>query len=182
MMSERNLALPPAGSSIAMVTHRLEEIACAIHATVQRKKAAAAEEDRLRVPVDAYEHFRRQAFKLLAYYVDNGFPAAFQWLLQMHGKGPRRSRGSVQGNEFHLGLLAMTAAAGQFMHRNKLRDLAFLMQQAHIDGIAPMQFDKFVPQARKRARIERVAVTAERGRAIRQRSMTSATIASERQT
>jgi len=46
-MSERVPPLPPTGSSIAMVTHRLEEIACAIQRTVQRKKAAAAAEDLL---------------------------------------------------------------------------------------------------------------------------------------
>ena len=167
-MSEWKPSLPDAGSSIALVTHRLEEIACAIQVTVQRKKAAAAEVNRLRVPLEAYAHFRARAFKLLAHYVDNDFEASFRWLLDMHGKSPKRARGSVCGNEFYLGLLAMEAAAGPFMHRNKLRDLAALMQQAHIAGIAPTQFDEFVPQARKRARNERVVVSAERGRTIRQ--------------
>lgn len=180
-MSERNPPLPPAGSSIAMVTHRLEEIACAIQNTVQRKKAAA-EEKRLSVPLEAYAHFRLRAFELLAYYVDNEFQAAFGLLLEMHGERPKRLRGSVRSNKFYLGLLAMTAAAGHFMHRNKLRDLAAIMQQAHIDGIAPPQFNQFVSQARKGARNERVVVTAERGRAIRQNSMTSAASASDRQT
>jgi hypothetical protein len=176
-MTKRKPPLPPSGSSIAMVTYRFEEITCRIHATVERKKAAAPEEYRLSAPLEAYAHFRSRAFELLSYYVDNGFQAAFRHLLEMHGERPRRSRGSVRGNDFYLGLLAMTAAAGQFMHRNKLRDLAALMQRAHIEGIAPAEFDEFVPRARKTALNDRVVVTSERGRAIRQSSMTPAAIA-----
>ena len=165
------LTLPAPGSSMAFVTYRLEEIACAIHDTVKKRKSAARAEGRLSTPLDAYAHFRSRAFKLLGYYIDNDFHPSFRWLLEMHGKRPQRSRGSVRGNQFHLGLLAMDAAAGQFMHPNKLRDYAVLMQQARSKNVLPAAFDTFVRLTRKDAHEGRVPVSSERGSEIRRRSM-----------
>ena len=170
MTYKRELPLPPAGSSSAMVTYRLEQIACAIQQSVQEKKAAAVDEDRLKVPLDAYAHFRRRSFEVLTHFIDNDFQAAFGWLLEMHAAKPQRSRGDLRGNDFHVGLLALTAAAGEFMHRNKLGDLAKVMRQAHGAGVATAEFNDFVAMARKNALSERVIVSPERGMQLAQQA------------
>lgn len=141
IVDKRVPPLPPPESSIALTTYRLEEIARAIQKSVRKK--ARRPRLNLRVPAESYIHFRRQAYELLSYYVDHDLQPAFTWLLAMHDKAPKRLRGSVRGNDFHLGLLAMTAAAGQFMHRNKLRELATAMQRAHAEGISKVDFERF---------------------------------------
>lgn len=174
MASKTILSLPPVGSSKAKATHRFEEISQKIYETVAGKRADAAKEHPMKVSREAYAHFRQRAYKLLSYYVDNEFQEAFRWLLEMYGKAPKRSRGSVKENDFHLGLLAMTASAGQFMHQNKLRDLAARMKEAYEGGVAEAEFDKYVSQARRKARCDRVLVSEEVGLAIQQRNLTSA--------
>lgn len=139
-----------------MLAYRLEAIACAIQQTVQKKKAIARGQMRLAPPPEAYAHFRQRAFKVLSYYIENDLQAAFGWLLVIYEKHPKRSRGSVRGNDFHLGLLAMTAAAGRFLHPNKLRDLALLMQQARSGGVTATEFEGFRLTVLKKARHDRV--------------------------
>ena len=174
----KKLRLPVPGSSLAGAVWRLEEISCAIHKSVQEYKNSARSGGQLRTPSRAYEHFRKKAFKLLSHYVDTGFQDAFRFLLAMKGRTPSRMRGSVRGNEFHFGLLAMSAAANiqpnegkDFMSRNRLRELAALMNQAHQEGIKEADFNDFVARERRSARDDRVVVDRDRGRQIRQRSI-----------
>ena len=170
-MKKTNLPLPPPGSSMAMAVHRLEQISCAIQKSVIERKGNPACDIPLRTPTKAYSHFRRQAFEVLAHYVDNDLQAAFGWLVAMHGQAPRRRRGSVKKNEFHLGLLAMSAAAGTFMSLNRIRDLARNMQDAYERGIEPADFNNHVVRARKQDWASREPVTAERAEAITRRAM-----------
>lgn len=149
MVKKKALSLPPAGASMAKAVRRLEQISRAIQKSVQKKRRVAANADRS--PLDAYRHFRKKAFKLLDHYVENEMEAAFRFLAEMQGKGPKRSRGRVRGNDFHIGLLAMTAAAGDFMSRNRLRELAMLMQQARAEGIKDAEFNQFVARSRNRS-------------------------------
>jgi hypothetical protein len=144
-MKKSNLPLPSQGSSMAMAVLLLEQISQAIQASMQREAKRSA--------ADAYDHFREKAYKLLSHYVDHDLHEAFGWLAQIRGAAPKRLRGSVRDNNFHLGLLAMTGAAGVFMSPNKLRDLAKLMQQAHEDDVPPAEFNEFVSDTRKYARV-----------------------------
>lgn len=139
-----------------MATLRLEEISKAIQHSVTEKRTRTNGGPSPTVSGVAYRHFRQKAFRLLSHYVDNNFDDSFYWLLAMRNQLPKRTRGSVAGNPFHLGLLAMTAAAGEFMSRNKLRDLAAEMQCGHALGILPAEFNAYVSGARRRATEQRI--------------------------
>jgi hypothetical protein len=126
----------------------------------ERFGAKVKSEDGLAPNLDAYIHFRADAYLLLTHYVDHGLREAFRWLLLMNDAAPQRTRIPLQDNPFHWGLLAITAAARSasrgarrwrpFMSLNKLRDLGSIMKRAHAAGVGVGGLEEFIIDQRKR--------------------------------
>jgi hypothetical protein len=149
MANKKALNLPQSDASMAAVVLRLEDISKAVQATFGRMLKVPGQ---LAPNPEAYAHFRVRAFRLLVHYVDSDRQEAFRWLLLMYGAAPKKARIRLQENPFHWGLLAMTAAAGPFMSRNRLRTLAAIMKRAHEQHIDVSEFEEFARGNRFEAR------------------------------
>ncbi len=144
--------LPVRGSSVALSMYRLEVASRDIHEKLQASLARSSRNSTLFPPLNAYVRFRRKAFKLLAHFVDAELTEAFGWYLIVSGKARNRPRASLEYNPFHWGLLAMSAAAGTFMHPNKLRIIAMHMQTAHAAGISDADLEAHIQSQRRAER------------------------------
>lgn len=153
--------LPDRGDRLTLAAYRLETIARAIHVSFIRLSTRPVGDLGLSVPREAYVHFRLEAFRLLTHFVDEGLQGAFKLSLMASNAMPKKVRPSVADNPFHWGLIAMSAAAGPFMSRNKLLDLANQMRRAHANGTSIADFEVYRKRERKNAAIESEALIRE---------------------
>lgn len=167
-MAKLGIALPSRHASMATSVCRFERISQAIHKSYVRIVRNDPVPLRLSVPAKAYQHFRKRAFTLLSYYVDQDLTQAFHWSLAMADALPKKERTSLYENPFYWGLLAMAKAAAvsdaavPFMSPNKLRELSRHLQLAHQGRIRPDDLETFLKESRKQKRGQAMAKHMER--------------------
>lgn len=146
---EENLQLPDADAPIALAVYRLEAASSAIYQAFRNIIDDDQESPPEVLRLKANAHFRSSAYKLLSHYVEHRQQEAFRWLLEMHGAAPKRARIPLDRNPFHWGLLAMTAAGGRVLSRNRLRDLGVQLQEAHAMRVQVEQLESFIAAYRR---------------------------------
>lgn len=147
-----DLDFPDRRDSIVLAMYKLEAISCALHSAFERGMASNSDNPSRRGSRQPYADFRKRAFALLRYYVDNDFTDTFKWYLAVRDKSPGRIRIPLERNPFHWGLLAMSAAGGTFLSINKLRILASDMCAAHAAGIDESGLELHTRAQRKTSR------------------------------
>ncbi len=147
-----DLDFPDRRDSMVLAMYKLEAIAGAMHSAFERGMARNSDNSSSRGSHQPYADFRKRAYSLLRYYIDNDFTDAFKWYLAVKDKSPGRIRIPLERNPFHWGLLAMSAADGDFLSINKLRILASDMCSAHAAGIDESGLELHIRARRKTSR------------------------------